>query len=74
MIYISSVNFSDIYIYIYIYVYINIYIFIYTYIYIYIYISLKFTEDIYITKNRFLKLHESAQLEQQYKNDGLRNN
>ena len=29
---------------------------------------------IYITKDRLLKLQQSAQLEEQYNNDGLRNN
>ena len=37
-------------------------------------ISLRITKNIYITKDCFLKLQESAQLEEQYKNDGLRNN
>ena len=54
----------------YIYMYVNIYI----YIYICIYISLMITKDIYITKDCFLKLQHSAQLEEQYKNDSLRNN
>ena len=37
------------------------------------YISLRrIIKNIYITKDRFLKLQQSTQLEEQYKNDGLR--
>ena len=38
------------------------------------YISLRrIIKNIYITKDRFLKLQQRTQLEEQYKNDGLRN-
>ena len=43
------------------------------YICIYIIISLRITKNIHITKDHFLKLQQSAQLEEQYKKDGLRN-
>ena len=37
-------------------------------------ISLRNTKNIDISKDRFLKLQQSAQLKEQYKNDGLKNN
>ena len=40
----------------------------------YIYIYTHITKNIHVTKDRFLKLQQSAQIEEQYKNDGLRNN
>ena len=54
--------------YLYIYIYVFICMCIYIYIYIYIIVSLR------ISKDWFLKLQQSAQSEEQYKNDGLRNN
>ena len=53
------------------YIYIYICIYIYIYIYIFIYMSLRIYISLMVN---FLKLQQSAQLEEQYKNDGLRNN